>query len=175
MYWRHRSYKLYYKLFQAVKHSEGIDEYVLFVHQLKPALYVYPRDKGYYELKKQGFPFIQLCDNSRVFVQTEKQKASIEKKIRREDETGIPYYPDKLGIILGYPEVAVQDFTNRRPRMPQNKRVAITYHGITFVVHEDNAYEALKDIKSRIPIPKFFNSRMYSYKKFYQYVTPFPL
>lgn len=175
MYWRHRSYKLYYKLFQVIKHRKGIDAYTLFIHHLKPALYVYPRDKGYYELKKLRYPFLQIRDNSRIFFQTEKQKTSIEKKIVREDETGIPYYSDVLGVVLGFPEVAVQDFTSRRPRMPQDKRVAITYHGITFVVHEDNAYEALEDIKKRIPIPKFFNTRMYAYKKFYQYVTPFPL
>ncbi|PGK52027.1 hypothetical protein CN918_30010 [Priestia megaterium] len=175
MYWRHRSHKLYYKLFQAIKHRKGIDAYTLFVLHLKPALYVYPRDKGYYELKKQGYPFIQIRGNSRVFVQTKKEKTTIEKKIRREDETGIPYYPNELGIILGYPEVAVQDFTTRKPRMPQDKRVAITYHGITFVVHEDNAYEALKDIKNRIPVPKFLNTRIYAYRNFYQRVTPFPL
>ena len=175
MYWRHRSYKLYDELFQVIKHRKGIDAYTLFVHHLKPALYVYPRDKGYYELKKQGFPFIQLRNNSRVFVQTEKQKASVEKKIRREDETRTPYYSDKLGVILGYPEVAVQDFINRSPRMPQDKRVFIKYHGITFVVHEDNIYKALKDIKNRIPIPPFFNSYVYAYKKIYQQVIPIPL
>jgi len=175
MYWRHRSYKLYYKLFQAIKHRKGIDEYVLFVHQLKPALYLYPRDKGYYELKKQGFPYVQLSYGARLFAQTEEQLASFEKSVVRNDETGISYYPEKLGIFLGFPEVAVQDFTSRSPRMPQNKRVAITYHGITFVAHEDNVYKALEDIKSRIPIPPFFNTRVYAYIKFYQQVTPFPL
>jgi len=167
-----KSYKLYSQLYNSIKHKLGIHDVDLFVHKLKPAVLLYPKLKGYYELKKRGYPFLQLTPKNRLYAHTEEQLASFKKTGLKEDKDGVPFLHNEMGRFLGFPEVAVQDFVKR---IPMNKRVFITYHGIPFVVHMDNVYEALEDMKRRIPIPSFFNTRLYAYKRFRNSATPFPL
>ena len=167
-----KSYKLYKQLFNSIEHKVGIADVDLFVFKVKPAVLLYPKLKGYYELKKRGYPFLQLTPKNRLYAHTEEQLASFKKNGLKEVEKGLPFHHDEMGRFLGFPEVAVQDFVKGTP---MNKRVFIDYHGIPFTVHEDNAYKALEDMRRRIPVPSFFNTRLYAYKRFCSNATPFPL
>jgi len=167
-----KSYKLYSQLYNSIKHKLGILDVDLFVHKLKPAVFLHPMLKGYYELKKRGYPFLQLTPKTRLYAHTEEQLASFKKTGLKEEGKGMPFLHNEMGRFLGFPEIAVQDFIKETP---MHKRVFIGYHGIKFIVHEDNAYKALEDIKRRIPVPSFFNTRLYAYKRFRSSATPFPL
>ncbi|PGK52026.1 hypothetical protein CN918_30005 [Priestia megaterium] len=167
-----KSYKLYRQLDNSIKHKLGIRDVDLFVHKLKPAVFLHPKLKGYYELKKLGYPFLQLTPTSRLYAQSEELLASFKETGLKEDKNGVPFHHDKMGRFLGFPEVAVHDFVKGAP---MNKRVFIKYHGIPFVVHEDNVYEALEDMKLRIPVPFYFNTRLFAYKRFRNDAIPFSL
>lgn len=73
-----------------------------------------------------------------------------------------------LGIILGYPPIAVEDFMDAiyKP-IYKDYKIEIDYFGINFVVYERNYDKAMKFLKETYVIPKDFKNFCNMKKNYY--------
>lgn len=137
-----------------------IGELALFVLGIKKAYLTDKGAKGEAELVS-NFPYIFFVQNqSMLYFQSEKDKVAFLKKGISPEGSRLPYNERELGLLLGFPKVAVEDYCSG---ITEEEKTLIIYHGLHFVVKRQNVKQALQELNTTMPVPAEINKNSKSH------------
>lgn len=126
----------------------------------KPAILFLEGENGYKELEDK-YPYVAFDKNGwkmRVFFQSSTQYNQFMNTLKEESLSINNFFEDekRLGLLLGYPESAVETFLEDNPIA-----YGVIYHGLVFSTTPELVEENIKWLTNMYPVPSAYQTGVF--------------